>query len=106
LAVVISGLIVFEPHGEWIVRVVGVVEILDGCFSLCVPVLHRLGGKPTAPTMVETCEQIELVCPRCGQRGVYCLGRIECRQCSLVITVQVEAGSQRPAPEEPATMVH
>lgn len=106
LAAIISGLIIFEPHGDWIVRVVGVVGILDGCFSLCVPILHRLGGKQAAPTMAEVYEQVELVCPRCGQRGIYSLGRIECRQCSLAITVQVEASSSQAAQRGATTVNH
>lgn len=68
-----------------------------GCCSLCVPILHRLGDKQVAPTMVDTLRQIELVWPWCGHRGVYPLGRIQCPQCSLVITVQVETSPGRRA---------
>ena len=49
LAAIISGIIIFEPHDEdFTVRVVGVVAILDGCFSLCVP-LSQL-GRATSPS--------------------------------------------------------
>jgi hypothetical protein len=81
LAAIISGIIIFEPHDEeFTVRVVGVVAILDGCFSLCVPVLHRLGGKPVTEKSPQTYSQVELVCPRCGERGIYRLaqGRPHC----------------------------
>ena len=76
LAAIISGIIIFEPHDEdFTVRVVGVVAILDGCFSLCVPVLHRLGGKPVTEKSPQIYGQIELVCPRCGERGIYATGK-------------------------------
>jgi hypothetical protein len=90
LAAIISGMIVFEPHDEqWIVRVLGVVAILDACFSLCVPILHRLGGNEVTEKATEVYSQIELVCPRCGERGCYPLGKIQCPKCSLGIQVQI-----------------
>jgi hypothetical protein len=88
LAVIISAMIVTEPHDEqWNVRFLGVVAILDACFSLCVPILHRLGAKEVTAT--EVYSHIELVCPRCGERGRYPLGKIHCPTCSLGIRVQV-----------------
>lgn len=91
LAAIISGVIIFEPHDEdMIVRVVGVVAILDGCFSLCVPILHRLGGTPTTEKLPQAFRQIELVCPRCGERGIYATGRITCPNCSLIIRVEID----------------
>ena len=101
LAGMISAMVIWEPKGEWIVRIAGAVGIFDGCLSLCVPILHRLGGRQAAPT-AETFKQIELVCPRCGQRGIHPLGRIECPQCSLVLTVQIETEAQRSVEEETA----
>ncbi len=90
LAAIISAMILFEPHDEHtVIRVLGVVAILDGCLSLCVPILHRLGGKQTAQQATETYQQIELACPRCGERGSYPLGDIKCPKCSLRIRVQI-----------------
>jgi len=90
LAAIISGIIIFEPHDEDLtVRVVGVVAILDGCFSLCVPVLHRLGGKPVTEKSPQTYSQIELVCPRCGEQGTYATGKIRCPQCSLSFRIEI-----------------
>jgi len=90
LAAIISGIIIFEPHDEDLtVRVVGVVAILDGCFSLCVPVLHRLGGKPVTEKSPQTYSQIELVCPRCGERGIYATGKTKCPTCSLGFRVEI-----------------
>jgi hypothetical protein len=89
LAAIISGVIIREPHDEqWLVRIIGVVAILDGCLSLCVPILHRLGSKQMAEKADEY-NEIELVCPRCGQRGSYPLGNIKCPKCSLGIQVQI-----------------
>ncbi len=66
--------------------------ILDGCLSLCVPVLHRLGGRQTAEKTTGAYTQIDLVCPRCGERGSYPLGDIKCPKCSLGIRVQIGEG--------------
>ena len=90
LAAIISGILIFEPHGgDWIVRVVGVVAILDGCFSLCVPILHRLGGREATEQTTQIYDRIELVCPRCGERSTYATGTINCRQCSLRFRVEI-----------------
>jgi hypothetical protein len=96
LAAIISEMILYEPQGDWMVRLAGAVGILDGCLSLCVPVLHRLGGNPAVPTTAETYRQIELVCPRCGQAGKYSIGSIRCRRCSLAIDIHIESNSQGP----------
>jgi hypothetical protein len=90
LAATISLVIVLDKAG-WLLRFAGAVGIVDGCLSLCIPVLHRLGGKLKTPMAAEAFEQIELVCPRCGQRGTYPIGSIRCRRCSLAIEVRIEA---------------
>jgi uncharacterized protein (DUF983 family) len=41
----------------------------------------------------ETYQQIELVCPRCGQGDIYPIGLIKCRSCSLAINIRIEADS-------------
>jgi len=105
LAALISGMIVSEPRdGEWVIRITGAVAILDACLSLCVPVLHRLGGKLEVPPTVEAYQQIELVCPRCGQRGTYPIGSIQCRRCSLAIGVHIETDSHEPIPMDTASV--
>ena len=59
LATIISGIIVFDPNDEeWLMRTVGVVAILDGCFSLCVPILHRLGSRQTVRQTAVAYQQI------------------------------------------------
>jgi hypothetical protein len=89
LAAIISLMIVYD-QGGWMLRLAGAVGILDGCLSLCIPILHRLSG--TLP--ITAYQQIELVCPRCGQGGSYPIGSIKCRGCSLVINIRIEAASQ------------
>jgi hypothetical protein len=95
LAAIISAMIVYD-EGGWMLRLAGAVAILDGCLSLCIPVLHRLGGQLVVPMTAETYQQIELVCPRCGQGGRYPIGSIRCRRCSLVIDIRIEADSHGP----------
>jgi hypothetical protein len=92
LAVIISMMIVYD-QGGWMLRLAGAVAILDGCLSLCIPILNRLGGKVEVPMTAETYQQIELVCPRCGQEGSYEIGLIKCRGCSLAINIRIEANS-------------
>jgi hypothetical protein len=97
LAALVSAMLLSEPQdGEWVLRITGAVAILDGCLSLCVPVLHRLGRKSELPTTAKSYQQIELVCPRCGQRGTHPIGSIRCRRCLLAIDVHIEAESREP----------
>jgi hypothetical protein len=117
LATLLSVMIVFELDKEWLVRLAGILGILDGCLSLCAPVLHLLGarqavreagpvggpesggvpslghtpGRPAAPHAGRASGQIDLACPRCGERGLYPLGRIACPRCALVLRVEIEA---------------
>jgi len=95
LAAIISAMIVYD-QGGWMLRFAGAVGILDGCLSLCIPVLHRLGGTLAVPTTAEAYRQIELVCPRCGQRDRYPIGSINCHRCSLAIDIRIEADSHGP----------
>jgi hypothetical protein len=90
LAALVSVMIVYDKAG-WLLRAAGAVAILDGCLSLCIPILHHLGGKSEVPTTTEVYRQIELVCPRCGQRDTYPIGSISCRRCSLAIEVRIES---------------
>ena len=95
LAILISGMIVFEPHEEWLFRFVGVLGILDGCGSVLIPVLYKLGGKSDGTTPSGSLDRIELSCPRCGHRETYPVGTIRCGKCSLEI--QVEITKESPA---------
>jgi hypothetical protein len=92
LAAIVSLMVLYD-QGGWMLRLAGAVGIVDGCLSLCIPILHRLSGNLEVPMAAETYQQIELVCPRCGQGDSYPIGLIKCRGCSLVINIRIEADS-------------
>jgi hypothetical protein len=91
LAIYLSGMIVFD---EWFIRIAGVLGILDGCGSLLIPVLYKLGGKPVAFIEGGPFDRIELTCPRCGHRDTYSVGTIKCAGCSLEIRVEIAGESK------------
>jgi hypothetical protein len=88
LAGIISTMILYEK-GDDLVRWAGALAILDGCLSLCIPILHRLGPGLQLPLAAETYRQIELACPRCGRQATYPIGAIRCSRCSLEIDVHI-----------------
>ncbi len=90
LATLGSGMIVFEEDDEWLLRAMGVLGILDGCGSLLIPVLFKLGGKAAAASDKSWLDHIELTCPRCGHRAAYPVGTLHCTQCSLAIKVEID----------------
>jgi len=98
LALVVSGMIVFEADDEWLFRFAGVLGILDGCATVSVPVLYKLGTNETGQFLEGPFREIELRCPRCGQQGMFCLGEIACRNCSLKIRIEVDEVANRPVP--------
>jgi hypothetical protein len=89
LAILISGMIVFEADDEWFFRIAGVLGILDGCGSLLIPVLCRLSREPIEIESNGPLNRIELSCPRCGHRDKYAVGTIKCGGCSLEIKVEI-----------------
>jgi len=95
LAAVLSSMLIFELDDEFLMRLVGVLGILDTAGTLSVPILFRLGGRaPTEPRRPpppgEQAWQIDLACPRCGHRGIHPVGAIQCPECALMIHVSVE----------------
>jgi hypothetical protein len=90
LAMLISGMILGGHAEAWHFRVAGVLGILDVCLTLCVPIASRLSRKELAAGATETYRQIELCCPRCGQRGTYTLGKIACRACALGLRIEID----------------
>jgi len=89
LAGLVSGMIVFEAEEEWLFRLAGVLGILDGCGSLTIPVLSKLGQKTGRQPEGDLPAQIELRCPRCRHRGVYSIGDVVCRECSLGMRIEL-----------------
>jgi hypothetical protein len=95
LAALLSTMLVFELEDEFLFRLAGVLGILDASATLSIPILHKLGGKapaeelPRADHAQQRGWRVELVCPRCGHRGVYPAGLIECPHCSLALRLTV-----------------
>ena len=106
LAGLISAMVLFGLDDELLFRLAGVLGILDACSSLSVPVLYRLtDSRPAEPIQWEETAQrqglqIELPCPKCGRRGTYAVGLIDCPECSLQFRVEIR-GSSRPAGSGP-----
>jgi peptidoglycan/LPS O-acetylase OafA/YrhL len=97
LAILVSTMIVVSFHDDWWLRAVGVLGIIDACASLSIPVLYKLGRLSPPAAARQPYQRIELVCPRCGHRGDYPLGRIQCAECALRMRVEV---SEKPDVEE------
>lgn len=91
LVIQLSVMIVWEIDDEWLIRTAGVLGILDGCASLTIPILLKLRGGPKPAVVPEAYSRIELTCPRCGQRGKFAIGAIQCPKCALKMHVDVEA---------------
>jgi len=91
LAIHLSSWIIFEFHNEeFHIRIAGVLGILDGCGSLLVPILYKLGGRESFPPVpTGRLDRIELFCPRCGNRETYDVGTILCGKCSLKMNVEI-----------------
>jgi hypothetical protein len=96
LALMASGMIVFEVDAEWLFRFSGVIGILDGCATVSIPVLCKIGTNKFEQFSKGPYQNIELRCPRCGQQGMFPLGEIECGNCSLKIRVELEENSNTP----------
>ncbi len=48
VAAVVTAMVVFEVHDEWMFRLLGVLAILDAAVTIVVPVLHRLSSDDMA----------------------------------------------------------
>jgi hypothetical protein len=100
LAALLSTMIVLDLDDEWFFRIAGVLGIIDGCASLSIPLIYKLGGGIAPDVTRRLGSHIELTCPACGLRGSYPIGSIQCPQCALKIRVEV-AGMKAPADDPP-----
>jgi hypothetical protein len=98
LASLVSGMIVFEADDEWLIRFAGVLGILDGCATVSIPVLYKLGKNEMGQFVEGPYREIELRCPRCGHQDTFPIGDVMCRDCSLKIRIEVEEDANTPAP--------
>lgn len=89
LASLFSMMIVFEIDEEGLIRLAGVLGIIDGCTTLTIPILYKLGSEDLESSSPQTFEEIELICPRCGNRDRYPMGEVTCEECSLRLRVEI-----------------
>jgi len=90
LAFLVSGMIVFEADVERFFRFAGVLGILDGCATVSIPVLYKLGRNELDQFTEGPYRAIEMQCPRCGHQGAFSLGETSCGHCALTIRIEIE----------------
>lgn len=90
LAVQLSTIILFEPHGDLWARWIGVSAIAVACGSIAVPILHRVSAIPLDGAHALP-RELSLVCPSCGAQQVVPVGRARCAQCGLGFRIELEA---------------
>jgi len=98
LALLASGMIGFEADDEWLFRIVGVLGILDGCSTVSIPVLYKLGANEIGQFIKGPYREIQLGCPRCGHQGTFAIEDVVCPNCSLKIQIEVEEEANMPVP--------
>ena len=89
LALLVSYMIVFEATDEWHFRFIGIFGILDGCATVTISVLYKLGTNPVEQFVTGPFQQIEIRCPKCGQRGTFPTGETACPNCSLTFRIEL-----------------
>ncbi len=90
LALLISGMVIFEADDEWLFRIAGVLGILDGCATVTIPVLYKLGDNEHQGSASQRFSEITLICPQCGRQLTSALGEIICPDCSLKVRIEIE----------------
>jgi hypothetical protein len=89
LALLVSYMIAFEAVDEWHFRFIGILGILDGCATVTISVLYKLGTSPAEQFVTGPFQHIEMCCPRCGERRTFPAGEIVCPNCSLKIRIEL-----------------
>ena len=97
LATLGSGMILIEGDDQWLLRLLGVLGILDGCGSLLIPVLAKLNSGTSVPIEGGQWKHVELTCPSCGHQDTYPIGTFHCAACPLEIRVEIH-GKPNPLP--------
>jgi hypothetical protein len=89
----ISAMIVIDPNypaAEVYLRLIGGLAILTACGTVCVPILHKLGGIPAGEELVTTPLTLTITCPRCAESQQVAAGRSRCRSCGLKFRIEIE----------------
>jgi hypothetical protein len=102
LAAFIVGMIWFEPRGDFLPRIMGVVSILLAAATVSIPVLHRL-SRIESDSVTDSdstlgfthvyLEQAPTICLNCAHSAIDLDddGRFECESCGSKYRVEVSA---------------
>jgi len=93
LALTILGLIWFhEGPDDLLIRVIGVLAIIDVCGTIATPVLHRVSAIHEVESVqtVDLAARLSLTCPRCSVTQTLAVGSSKCASCGLRIRIEIE----------------
>ncbi len=86
-----GGMWAEEFDGLW--QVLAVLGIVGGCCTLIAPIMAKVESikrRESAEPMLRDKVEIDLSCPRCGERQMVRAGESRCRACKLKFTIEVE----------------
>jgi hypothetical protein len=89
----ISAMVIIDPSfpmADVYLRLLGGLAILTAFGTVCVPILHKLGGIPAGDELVTTPLTLTITCPRCTQSQQVTAGRSRCRGCGLKFRIEIE----------------
>ena len=94
--VLLTGLVLCLILIEWswrqeiLVRLVGILAIVDVCGTLAIPVFHRV-SRMQRRDAVQTVElRLSLTCPRCSTAQEVGVGPTKCAKCGLKFRIEIE----------------
>lgn len=86
-----GGMWAEEFDGLW--QVLSVLGIVGACCTLVAPIMAKVESmkrRESAEPMLRGKVEIDLSCPRCGERQMVRAGESRCRACKLKFTIEVE----------------
>ena len=86
----VSAMVLFDWDDFDYVRYLGVLTILTGCGTVCVPILHRLSAIPKHDRLLTTGLVLTITCPRCAESQQVAAGRSTCGKCRLKFRIEIE----------------
>ncbi len=90
LAVLVSGMIIWEPSGEFWFRLLGALGVLDASGSLALAIVARLRQVGKIEKLQSTPARIEIRCPRCTTPQTVDAGASKCGVCGLKFRIEIE----------------